>query len=255
VRQQKRERVAEANLGERVFKREVGLGAARGAKEEAQEDEPQAAPDGVQQLLAEGLPLASAAGDGIRKRHAHQKTEPRLNGVVQAHSRPFDVRLVVGQDAPERAVGEGLPHLPEVHHLAHHEQHDQSAVGVYGDIARRSGVCGLPCLNFVKRLWAYRGLHGVSLRAGGTSSGISWEAHPFVSRGCRRTLAQGESRKPQNSGEIHLARGSRRRREGRLTQVKRCSRLGTNQTRLLWVKSARNDLSELYPTASLAQRI
>ena len=75
--------------------------------------------------------------DGVWKGDADQKRESGLDGVVKSHACPFNVSLVEGEDAPEDAMGKGASHLGEAHDLAHHQQHDQPAIGIDGNIARR----------------------------------------------------------------------------------------------------------------------
>ena len=137
--QQEGECVSQADLRERVFKGEVGLRAPGGAQEDAEEDEDEASPNRVRQLVTEALPFFGAAVDGIRQGDADQKREAGLDGVVKSHACPFDVGLVEGEDAPEHAMRKGAGDLGEAHHFAHHQQHDQPAIGVDGHVARRRG--------------------------------------------------------------------------------------------------------------------
>ena len=52
---------------------------------------------------AEGAAFGQPAGDRVRQRHTHQEREAGLNRIVQRAAGPIDVRLVVGQEAPEAA--------------------------------------------------------------------------------------------------------------------------------------------------------
>ena len=118
------EGVAETDLGEGVLKGEVGHGAMDGAKEEAEDDEQEAAPDRVAEHAAEGSAALLAAAQRVGKRDADEEGEGRLDGVVEAHADPFDVGLVVAEELPDVAVRVGLRYLRKGHHFAHHEQHD-----------------------------------------------------------------------------------------------------------------------------------
>ena len=109
-RQQKDEGVAEADLGEGVFEGEVGLRAVHGAQKDAERNEQQAAPDGVQDICRRSR-LCDAAGDGIRQRDADQESEGRLDHVVKAHACPFDVGLVEGEDLQNKLSGYALATL------------------------------------------------------------------------------------------------------------------------------------------------
>ena len=129
------EGVAEANLGEGVFKGEVRHRAVDGAKEEAEEDEQEAAPQRVAEHAAEGGATLQAATQGVRKGDADEEGERGLDGVVQAHAGPLDVGLVVGEELPDVAVREGLGDFGKREDFAHHEEHDETAVGVDGEVA------------------------------------------------------------------------------------------------------------------------
>ena len=86
--------------------------------------------------MPEGFAFAITAGDGVGKCDSDEECEGGLDHVVQAEAGPFDVGLVVGEDVPEEAVGVGAGDGGEIEDLAHHEQHDEAAVGVDGDVAR-----------------------------------------------------------------------------------------------------------------------
>ena len=92
------------------------------------------APERVQEHAPERAALGDAAGDGVGQRDAHQEREARLDGVVQRAAGPVDVRLVIGQEAPEAAAGEVAAHTRELHHLGHHQQHDEAAIGIHRQI-------------------------------------------------------------------------------------------------------------------------
>ncbi len=158
------ERISQANLGEGVFKGEIGLRAGCGAQEDAEEDEHQASPHGVRQLMAEALAFLYAAVDGIRKSDADQKGEPRLDGVVESHASPFNVSLIEGEDTPEEAVGKSAGHAGETHDLAHHQQHHEAAIGVDSNIAdgRRHGGMAPRIRLDLMNVRGDRGLHSFS---------------------------------------------------------------------------------------------
>src|ERR1700739_4465958 len=69
--QQEKKGIAQADLGERVFKGEVGLGAVERAEEDAEYDQQQGAPDGVRQHLGKCRAFSLPASNGIRESHAH----------------------------------------------------------------------------------------------------------------------------------------------------------------------------------------
>ena len=101
----------------------------------AERDQQQRAPQACPNILPNVPPLAMRAGDGIRKRHADQEGEARLDRIVQRASGPIDVRLVVSQEAPEPVAREGLRDARELQHLGHHEQHDEAAVRIHRNVA------------------------------------------------------------------------------------------------------------------------
>jgi hypothetical protein len=55
---------------------------------------------------------------------------------VQRTAGPIDVRLVVGEHVQKPISGEAFRNVGKLEHFRHHEQHDKSAVGVDGEIAR-----------------------------------------------------------------------------------------------------------------------
>src|SRR6266446_6749779 len=66
---------------------------------------------------------------------------------------PFHMGLVVSQKPPKSACRPGLGNLPETKHLRHHQEHHQTAVGIYRtqprwNIDRRMRLnrpCGFQC--------------------------------------------------------------------------------------------------------------
>ncbi len=140
--EEKREGVAETDLGEGVFEGEVGHRAMDGAEKEAEDDEQKASPDGMAEHALEGGAAFLAAAEGVGESDADEKGEGGLDGVVEAHAGPLDVGLVEGEDAPEVAAGEGLRDFGELQDFAHHEEHDEATVGVDGDVAALAGGDG-----------------------------------------------------------------------------------------------------------------
>jgi hypothetical protein len=80
---------------------------------------------------AEGrLSFGDPAGDGKRERHSHHERERGLNQVVQGTADPLHMLLVMGQEAPETAVGKQSRNFAEVDHFRHHEKHHKPAIGI-----------------------------------------------------------------------------------------------------------------------------
>ena len=107
-RQQEEERVAQTNLRERVFERPVGVRPFERAQEDPEEDEDEAAPDGMSEHAAEALALALPARDREWQRRAGQERKRWLNQVVERTALPGHVRGVVGDEGPESAGRECL---------------------------------------------------------------------------------------------------------------------------------------------------
>jgi len=89
----------------------------------------------MQKHVPEALALALPAPDRVGKRHADQKSKAGLDGVVEAHARPLHMGLVVTQNVPECAAGVNCCRTGKVHHLAHHQQHHEAAIGIDCHIA------------------------------------------------------------------------------------------------------------------------
>ena len=53
---------------------------------------------------------------------------------MKAHADPLDVGLVVAEKLPDVAVGVGLRDLREGEDFAHHEQHDETAIRIDGEV-------------------------------------------------------------------------------------------------------------------------
>src|SRR6185436_5194042 len=81
--EQEEERVAEADLRERVLERPVGLAPLQRPQEDAEEDQREAAPPCVREHPAERLSLRLAARDRERQRRADEERERRLDQIVE----------------------------------------------------------------------------------------------------------------------------------------------------------------------------
>lgn len=131
------EGVAEADLGEGVFQGDVDGGPVNAAKQDSEGDENEAALDGVDEAAGEGFALTLTAAEGVGESDSDEKGEGGLDEVVKAEPGPFDVSLVEGEDAPEGAAGPGAGDMREAKDLGHHEEHDETAVGVDCHVALR----------------------------------------------------------------------------------------------------------------------
>ena len=89
------------------------------------------------QLIFEAFAFGGAAGDGIGQRDADEKRKGGLDGVMKRAARPLHMTLVIAQEIPEPISWEGLRHFGEAQHFGHHQQHDESAIRIDGDVARR----------------------------------------------------------------------------------------------------------------------
>jgi len=129
------EGVAEADLGEGVFQGDVDGGPVNAAKQDSEGDEDEAALDGVGEAAREGFALTLTATERIRESDSDEKGEGWLDEVVETEPGPFDVGLVEGEDAPKGAAGPGAGDMGEAKDLGHHEEHDETAVGVDRHVA------------------------------------------------------------------------------------------------------------------------
>src|SRR5215469_3938254 len=86
VREEPCERIAEADLGEGIFEREVGLRVGSEAEKDAERDEQKASPESVEYLARKILAPLGAACDRVWQRSTDEEGEAGLDGVVQAHS-------------------------------------------------------------------------------------------------------------------------------------------------------------------------
>src|ERR1700750_1362230 len=100
----------------------------RGAQEDSKRYQQQSSPEGMRYHADKALAFTDATRYGVRHRNTHQKGEARLNGVMQRHAGPCNMRLVEGEYPPEHTVGIRMRHGSPLHYLSHHQQHDQSAV-------------------------------------------------------------------------------------------------------------------------------
>ena len=98
-------------------------------------DQQQRSPDGVGQHPGKGSSLSLAAADRIRERYAYQEGEGWLDRVVQRTTEPLGVGLVPGENLPEETVVVVRGDPGELQHFAHHQQHDEAAIGVHRQIA------------------------------------------------------------------------------------------------------------------------
>lgn len=161
---EEREGVAETDLSEGIFESEIGHWPADAAEENAEEDQEERTPEGVRKHFAEAMIFRDAAGDGKGEGDADHEGEGRLNKIVERAANPFDVRLLVGEKFPEGAFGKGAGDAAEVENFGDHEEHDEAAVGVERDEARRRGG------DDGFRINLFGGCGG----RGGSSSGHGW---------------------------------------------------------------------------------
>ena len=87
------------------------------------------------QHVAEGLAATLAAAQGVWKGDAYQQRESGLDGVVEAHADPLDVGLIKREYLPDGVCREGFGDLGEAEDFSSHEEHDQAAIGVDGEVA------------------------------------------------------------------------------------------------------------------------
>jgi hypothetical protein len=83
----------------------------------------------AQHALEAGAFLLTAS-QGVWKRNPDQEGEGRLDHVVEAHPRPLNVGLVVGQKPPKEIVWERKSCVCKLKDFPHHQQHDQAPVSV-----------------------------------------------------------------------------------------------------------------------------
>ena len=112
--EQEQERVAEADLRQRVFERPVGLRRFRstGGRCRGRSGAGCARRRG-RACVPNASPLRAPAGDRERQRRAGEERERRLNQVVERAPLPRHVRGVERHDRPERAVGKRLVKRPQ----------------------------------------------------------------------------------------------------------------------------------------------
>ena len=161
---QKGKGVTKANLGQRVLEGEVGDGALGGAKKDSQRHQQETAPDGMAQHALEAGAFLLTASQGVWKRNPDQEGEGRLDHVVEAHPRPLNVGLVVGQKPPKEIVWERKSYVCKLKDFPHHQEHDQAPVSVDCNIS-------LQLLFYTRDRFAHSQiLHAVCFISSGTDS-------------------------------------------------------------------------------------
>ena len=131
--EQGEEDVAEADLGEDVMEAEHGLlvGAA-GGQEDAEGDEHESPPDGVQEEFLLVLALRAATRCRERERHADHEHERGLDHVPRPAADPRGMRGVIAEEFPEPGIGMGLRDLRDAEAGRGHEQHRQATERIKG---------------------------------------------------------------------------------------------------------------------------
>jgi hypothetical protein len=97
--EEKGKRIAESNLGQRVFKGEIGDGTLGVPQEDAEHHKQKTAPDCMAEHALECGTLFLTAPYGIGKGNTDQEREGWLICVMKAHADPLGVGLVIGQNA------------------------------------------------------------------------------------------------------------------------------------------------------------
>ena len=98
-------RVAETDLRERVFEREVGDGTAHRTQEDAECDQQQRPPGRMREHASERPALGQTAGNRIGQRDADQERKAGLDGIVQGATGPLHMALVIGQQLQNQLPG------------------------------------------------------------------------------------------------------------------------------------------------------
>ena len=155
---QEQQRIAQADLRQRVFEGPVRLRLAHRAQEDAQQDQQQRPPQRVTEQRGARLSARQATGDGEGQRHADEERERRLNQVMQRATHPGDVVGVEFQELPEAALGISRRDAPDVQHFRHHQEHDEASIRVErgqpcgrGRSGRGIHACGECCAVFGER--------------------------------------------------------------------------------------------------------
>ena len=136
------ERVAETDLGERVFEGEVSACGVERAEPDAEPDEEERAPEGVGGGGELGL-FGAAAVETEGHGGADEEGEGRLDEVVERATGPWDVFRVEGDEIGEfwpAGVFEIGGDAPPLDDFRHHEEHDGTAPCVEGCETRREDV-------------------------------------------------------------------------------------------------------------------
>jgi len=102
--EQGEEDVTEADLGEDVREDEVGSSAGAGGQEDAQGDQREGPPQGVQEASASVLPFGAATRRRERQRHADHEHESGLDHVPRPATDPRGMRGVVAEQLPEGRI-------------------------------------------------------------------------------------------------------------------------------------------------------
>ena len=102
--EQGEEDVPEPDLGEDVVEAEDGLLAGAGGQEDAESDEYERPPEGVQKKLPLVLAFGVATRRRERERHADHEHERGLNHVPRPAANPRGMRGVVTQQLPEAGI-------------------------------------------------------------------------------------------------------------------------------------------------------
>src|SRR5207245_8479417 len=93
ISQQKQERIAEADLRERIFESEIGHAVIHRAEENAQGRQSESTPQRMPEQICEACAFGHAARDGVRQRHAYEERKAGLNRVVKGAAEPLGMRL------------------------------------------------------------------------------------------------------------------------------------------------------------------
>ena len=130
-RQHEQERVAQADLAERVLEREIGLRAAARPEEDPQEDQDQRSPEGVRRHPGFRLPPRQPAGQRERQGRPRPGTRTTAGSGRAASSRPTPRATGDGTTAPRTGcLARVVATSQRLEHLGHHQEHHQPAVGV-----------------------------------------------------------------------------------------------------------------------------
>ena len=130
--EEEEEGVAESHLRERVLECPIGDGTAEAVDENAEDDEEEGSPAGMEAHFPQGLATRSAAGEREGEGDADHEGEGGVDEIVQGASGPGGVPGVVADGLPEGAVGEFFCDVIQLEQFQPHEKHDEAAQGVQG---------------------------------------------------------------------------------------------------------------------------